>query len=275
MAEERRQATTTATTMTTTNRGENNQSIFILSPVEEFIRLQNDLVELERQNERESHDYTNTGAGELIASGEQPTTQSLDPTSSRRSFIPSTPRRQRSRGGSCDGDDILSPPESVAAPTEERLLSSPSSETAPFPPIQTTPDVSSSKTAPLKEIGTTEKLSGSSPSQSVTRSRSRSSSYGHHSDSPIIISMMPPQPPPPSECSVPDYDLKTLQEARLSHDDEDPSMKSRPDSQEVAQEGLRRSVTTDNRHIPTTTPQVYPLLLLFLLLRSEIFLFWL
>lgn len=222
---------------TLANEERKHPNPFSLPPVEEFVRLRNDIVDLERLDERESQNSIDN---------EQLTLSPTSPSENRNSTTPSSPRHTFGNGNdSREATDEALPSyefETTVAPLEN--------------PLDCLSDAADMNSEGFAKIEANEKLPMTL--EVSTQSYSDSINLSH---APIVA---------PSECSIPDYNEETLQEV---HDEDikakakklNPTENSRQDpntntttfiiqtsSHEIgtfsssSQDGLRRSVTTEH-----------------------------
>jgi hypothetical protein len=234
---------------TLTNEEKKIPNLYKMPVIEEFICLRNELVDLERLNEKES---------QTLISNDPPLTSPH-------------PLRQQSRGNSSEGEDLYltSPPPSASASAPHSMTDEMSSthefettrtpmknleETFPSEDVDVDSDPAVPVTVPVTVEGSFRKR----PQQLSTQD----------SDSLTPVPLIAP-----SECSVPDYDEATIREVhsenhqtmtKLDHSttitatpekytqDSNSTLIIRTTSHEIgtfassSQEGLRRSVNTEH-----------------------------
>lgn len=306
-------------------------NIFLLPQVEQFLIIHNDLVDLERENEKESIESgMNNNSNSNNSNNETPSGSLYSASSAtaanfkNKSLITSTPRRRRSRGNSIEGEtdqlpqnivenngsnqiiltttgtgtgtgDATSPQVSIVSiglqsPSEEQTITSPSppSSTNTTSSTNEIKVISTSLTPPLLPATTStnlEKIKSNqvTPEKNIKKELIDDNKTNNNNNS----------NPAPSECSVPDYDDETVQslkiifspvqekvfqddtivypsESATISDDESESTTKKVDknsailrstSNEIgtygisAEEGLRRSVTTELRSAPENSSQ--------------------
>ena len=216
---------------TLANEERKHPNPFCLPPVEEFVPLRNDIVDLERLNERESQNSINN---------EQLALSPTSPSENRNSWTPSSPRHSF-------GDDLREVTDETLPTYEFETTLAPLEN-----PLDYLSDDADMNSEGCAKIEAHEKLP-------ITLELS-TQSYPNLSHTPIA----------PSECSIPDYNEETLQEVhdediKAMTKKSNPTENSRQDSNtntttfiiqtssheigtfsSSSQDGLRRSVTTEH-----------------------------